>query len=70
MATAQDAATPFGMGIVDGTSQIVGGTLRATGDISVQVHGGTADVSFSLERTRALTSIPVDAAVQDATITL
>lgn len=37
-----------GLGIIGGVSQTVGGTLSATGDIVVDVSGGTVDVSFTM----------------------
>ena len=45
---AQDTVALGGTGIINGASQTVGGTLNATGDISITVAGGTTDVSFTM----------------------
>lgn len=45
-----------GEGIIDGETQDVGGTLIATGDITINVHGGTSDVSFTMDAGSTLRS--------------
>ena len=52
--TAQDTVELGGTGIIGGVSQTVGGTLKATGDIAITVSGGTADVSFTMNRVQCV----------------
>ena len=49
-----------GQGIIGGLAQAVGGTLAATGDISIDVHGGLSDVSFTLSPLSTLRTESVD----------
>ncbi|MDA1018412.1 MAG: LamG domain-containing protein, partial [Planctomycetota bacterium] len=52
--TGRDTVAIGGQGIINGVPQAVGGTLAATGDIAVNVHGGVADVSFTLSPSSSL----------------
>jgi hypothetical protein len=45
-----------GEGIIGGQTQSVGGTLIATGDITINVSGGTSDVSFTMDASSTLRS--------------
>ncbi len=53
---ATESVTLGGTGIINGASVSVGGNVRATGDIDINVTGGSADISFSLSAASAITT--------------